>query len=161
MNHYQRHRVYVTKKEREWDSDCVEFFPQNNPLPYNSSSENVIIAAHELAHALNNPEPQAPFSNIGDSQIVAIEKLSQIFSKAVDNVKKKSDPPQQQTVKKFAIVPQKVHLDRTKPLPSVQPNIIEDDEGKDSTSFQHKVHIYPSGPRITPPRSPCPTTNCR
>ena len=36
----------------------------------------------------------------------------------------------------------------TKPLPSVQLNIIEDDDGKCSTSFQHKVHMSLSGPNI-------------
>ena len=71
-------------------------------------------------------------------------------------MKKKADPPRQKTVKKSAIVPQKVHPDWTKPLPSVQPNVIEDDEGKDSTSFQHKVHMSPSGPRIISPEIPIP-----
>ena len=70
------------KTRGERDSDCVEFFPYNTQLPYNSSSENVIIAARELAYALKNPAPQAPFSNMGDSQIVATEQLSKIFSKA-------------------------------------------------------------------------------
>ena len=156
MNHYRCPHVYVTKTRGERDPDCVEFLPNNTPLPYNSSSENFIIAARELAYALKNPEPQAPFSNTGDSQIVAIEKLSKIFSKAADNVKKKADPPQQQTVKKSAILPQKVHPYQTKPLPSVQLNVIEDDEGEEPTNFQHKFHMYPSGPSITPPELPVP-----
>ena len=50
MNHFRRHHVYVTKARGERDSHCIGFFPHNTPLPYNSSSENVIIAAHELAH---------------------------------------------------------------------------------------------------------------
>ena len=96
MNHYWCHHVYVTKKRGELDLDYVEFFPHNTPLPYNSSSENVIIAARELDYALKNPAPQAPFSNIGNSQMVAIEQLSKIFSKAADNVKSTADPPQNQ-----------------------------------------------------------------
>ena len=52
MEHYRCHCVYVTKTRREHDSDCVEFPPHNTPLPYNYSSENVIIAAHKLAHDL-------------------------------------------------------------------------------------------------------------
>ena len=95
MNHYRFHYVYVTKKIVEHDSDCVEFFPRNNPLPYNSSSENVIIAAHGLFHALKNPAPQAPFSNISDSQMVSIEQLSYIFSNVADNLHQIADPPQQ------------------------------------------------------------------
>ena len=91
---------------------------------------------HELAHALKNPETQAPFSNISDSQIVSIEKLSDIFSMVADNLHQRADPPQQQPVKQFASIPHKVRPNMTKPFPSEQPNIIEDDEGKASTSFQ-------------------------
>ena len=89
------HYVYVTKKRGEQNSDCIDFPPHNTPLPYNSSSENVIIAASELAYALKNPARQAPFSDIGNSKIFAIEKLSKIFSNVEDNVKKTEDPPQQ------------------------------------------------------------------
>ena len=79
MEHYRCHSVYITKKRGDCDSECVELFPHNTPLPYNSSSKNVIIAAHELAHALHNPVPQAPFSNIGDSQMLEIDQFSDIF----------------------------------------------------------------------------------
>ena len=52
VEHYICHFVYVTKTRGERDSDCVEFFLHNNPLSYYFSSKNVIIAAHELDHAL-------------------------------------------------------------------------------------------------------------
>ena len=52
MDHYRCHSVYITKTRGNHDSDCVELFPHNTPLLYNSSSENFIIAAHKLAHAL-------------------------------------------------------------------------------------------------------------
>ena len=67
--------------------------------------------AYELAHALKNPAPQAPISIVGDSEMVAIEQLSDIFSKVADILQQISDPPQQQPVKKTAIVPQKVRPD--------------------------------------------------
>ena len=118
MDHYLFHSVYVTRKKVERDSDCVDFFPHNNPLPYNYSSENVIIAAHELAHALKKPAPQAPFSNIGDSQMVAIAQLSDIFSKVEDNLHQILDPPQQRPVTKSAIIPHKVRPTTTKHFPS-------------------------------------------
>ena len=79
MSHYRCHHVYVTKERGEQDSDWVEFSPHNTPLHYNSSSENVIIAARELAYDLNNLAPQAPFSNIGDSQIFTIDQLPRYF----------------------------------------------------------------------------------
>ena len=151
MNHYSCHHVYVTKTRGERESYCVEFLPHNTPLPYNYFSENVIIAAHELAHALRNPAPQAPFSNIGNSQMAAIEKLSDIFSKVADNLHQRADPPQQRPVTKSAIIPHKVRPSMTKPIPSEQPNIIEDDNGNCSSSFQQKVHMPPSGSHIILP----------
>ena len=57
---------YISKTRGERDSDCVEFFPQNTPLPYKSSAENATIVSLELANAIKNPAPNAPFSNIGD-----------------------------------------------------------------------------------------------
>ena len=108
MNHYQYHHVYVTKTRGEQDSDCVEFFLHHNPLPYKSSAENAIIVARELAYALKNPAPKAPFSNIRDSRWVVIEKLSKIFTKAADNGKSTVDPPQQQAKNIAAVRPQKL-----------------------------------------------------
>ena len=148
MDHYRYHCVYVNKTIGERDSECVGLLPHNTPLPYNSSSENVIIAAHELAHAMKNPSPQAPFSNIGDSQMVAIEKFSDIFSKVADNLHQRLDPPQQRPVTKSAIIPHKVPPTITKPFPSEHPNIIEDYDGNSATSFQQNVHMSPSGPQI-------------
>ena len=84
----------MSPKQEENETQIALNFPHNTPLPYKHSYENVIIAARELAHALKKPAPQAPFSNIGDSQIVTIEQLSHIFSKTADNVKKRADPPQ-------------------------------------------------------------------
>ena len=148
MEHYRCHRVYVTKTKGERDSECVEFYPHNTPLPYNSSSENFIIAAHELTHALHNPAPQTSFSNIGHSQIVAVEQISNIFSKVADNFCQIVDLPKKQPVTKSAIISHKVRPTLTKPIPSEQPNIIEYDDGNSPTSFQRNVHMSPSGPHI-------------
>ena len=46
----------------------------------------------------------------------------------------------------------------TKTLPSEQSNIIKDDEGTCSTSFQHKVLMSPSGPNIILPEVPVQPT---
>ena len=95
MKHYRCRHVYVTNKKGERESDCVEFFPHNTPLPYKYSAENAIIVARELAYALKNPSPQAPFSNIFESQLVAIEQLYKIFTTEADDGKSTADPPQQ------------------------------------------------------------------
>ena len=92
MNYYHCHHVYVTKKRGERDSDCAEFCLYNTPLPYKSSAETSIIVTRELAYALQNPAPQAPFSNIGEYQLVTLEKLSKLFTKAADDRKSTTDP---------------------------------------------------------------------
>ena len=76
---------------------------------------------------MKNPAPQAPFSDIGDYQLFPIEQLSKIFTKEADNVKSTADPLQQQAEQTAAIIPQKLQPGRTKYIPSVQPNVIEDE----------------------------------
>ena len=108
MNHYRYHHVYVTNTRGERDSDFIEFFQNNTPLSYKYSAEKAIIAARELAYALQNPSPQAPFSNICESQLVAIGKLSKIFTKSADDRKSTAGPPQQQTDHTDANIPKKL-----------------------------------------------------
>ena len=67
INHYRCHHVYVTNTRVERDSDCVDFFPHNTPHPIKSSAENAIIAVGELAYALQNPAPQAPFQTAANT----------------------------------------------------------------------------------------------
>ena len=157
MNHYRWYHVYVTKTKGERDSDCAEFFLHNTPIPYKSSAENTIIAARELAYALQNPATQAPFTNIGKSQLVAIEQLSKIFTKAADDRKSTAYPPHKQADHTAAGILKTLHPRRTKYIPSPQPNVIEDEEGLIPANFQHKVHRFPSGPHIIPPEVPNPS----
>ena len=156
MNHYRFHHIYVTKKRGERDSDCVEFLPHNSPLPYKSSAENAIIAAQECAYALQNPAPQAPFSNIGKSQLVAIETLSKIFTKAAEYGKSTTNPPHNQADHIAASIPQTPHPGQTEYIPTPQPNSIEDKEVVRPANFQHKVHRSPSVPHTIPTEVPIP-----
>ena len=88
--------------------------------------------------------------------MVAIEQLSDMFSKVVDNLHQRVDPPQNQPVTKPAIIPHKVRPNMTKPIPSEQPNITEEDDEKISTSFQQNVHMSPSDSHIILPEVPIP-----
>ena len=139
------------------DSKCVEFFLHNTPLPYKSSSENAIITARELAYALQNSEPQAPFSNIGESQLVAIETLSKIFTEVADDGKITKDPPCKQADHTSASIPQTPHPGRPEYTPTQQPNVIEDEEGVRPENFQHNIHKSPSGPHTIPSEVPSPS----
>ena len=135
----------------------LSFFPHNTPLPYKSSAENAIIAARELAYALQNPAPQAPFSNIGEYQLVTLEKLSRLFTKADDDRKSTADPPQKLADHTAASIPKTPQPKCTKYIPSPQPNFIEDEEGLIPENFQHKIHRSPSGPHIFSPEFPIPS----
>ena len=83
--------------------------------------------ARELAYALQNPSPQVPFSNIDESQLVAIEQLSKKFTKAANDGKITAEPPQQQSDPTVAGIPKTLHPGRTKYIPPPQLNIIEDE----------------------------------
>ena len=137
-------------------------FLHNTPFPYNFSSENIIIAAHELAHALHNPSPKASFYIIGDSQMVAIDQLSDIFPKVAANLHQPFEPPQKQPITKCAPLPHQVHPARTKHIPAERPNIIEYDDGKGNTYLHRDVYKSHSGPQIilsdvlASPQTVCP-----
>ena len=67
-----------------------------------------------------------------------------------------ADPPQQQGKQTVSGIPHTLQPGWTKYIPSQQPNVIENGEGKEPTNFQHKVHISPAGPHIVPPEVPIP-----
>ena len=71
-------RLFHQNKKRTRLRLCW-IFPTSYSTPLQFFLRNFIIPACDLAYSLKNPAPQAPFSNIGDSQIVVIEKLSNIF----------------------------------------------------------------------------------
>ena len=48
-------------------------------MPYRSSSKNATIAANKIIHTFKYPTTAAPFSNVGDDQIVALRELVDIF----------------------------------------------------------------------------------
>ena len=75
---------------------------------------------------MQNPELHAPFSNIRESQLIAIEQLSKIFAKAADDGKSMADPPQQQADHTAAGIVKTLHPGQTKYIPPPHPNAIED-----------------------------------
>ena len=93
--------------------------------------------------------------------MVAIEKISDIFSKVAENLHQIVDPPQQQTVTKSSIKLHKVRPTLTKPIPSEHPNILKYDDGNSPTSFHRNVHMSSSGPHIILPDVPVPPPRVR
>ena len=44
------------------------------------------IAARELTHALQNPTPASPVSNIGDKQMEALQQLAELFQQEITKI---------------------------------------------------------------------------
>jgi hypothetical protein len=59
--------------------DTLDFFPHNSPMPQNSSTDRLLMAAHDMTDALKHPHPGVPFSTIGDETITALTTLAAIF----------------------------------------------------------------------------------
>ena len=76
LNHHRCHTLYKKHTAHERVADTVEFSPHYGKMPYRSSAENVITAANELTHDLQNPSPASPFSNVGDKQMKALHQFA-------------------------------------------------------------------------------------
>jgi hypothetical protein len=63
--------------------DTVDCFPSKTAMPHTSSKDLASIAALELSNSLQNPDPVAPLSHIGTTQLQALCQLSEIFSTAL------------------------------------------------------------------------------
>ena len=132
--------MYENHTAHEQVAYTVEFFPHNGKMPYRSSTENANIAARELTHALKNPTPASPFSNIGDKQMEALHQLAKIFQQAVT---KSDNTPN-------SVAPPNITQTRQKPQAQIQtatqqhdtqphcPNIIEDDHGNQPQKLAHE-----------------------
>jgi hypothetical protein len=55
------------------------FFPYNSPMPQISSTDRLLMAAHDMNYALKHPHQDVPFPTIGDDTITALTSLGEIF----------------------------------------------------------------------------------
>jgi hypothetical protein len=61
MHHYRCQNVYISTTASERIMDTLKFFPHNYQMPQLSSTDRLIIAAKDMADALQNPHPEVPF----------------------------------------------------------------------------------------------------
>ena len=61
LYHYRGFEVFENNTAHSRIADTVENFPHNFNNTFQSSSDNAIEAEKQLAHALQNPAPSAPF----------------------------------------------------------------------------------------------------
>ena len=107
---------------------------------YRFSTENATIAALKLTHALQNPTPSSPLSNIGEKQMEALHQLAKLFQQSRTTNENTSN---------FVALP---NMTQTQQEPQAKiptatpkhdahphcPNIIEDDNGNQPQKLTHK-----------------------
>ena len=71
--------TYIPKTRAEQISQTVKFFPQNCNVPQNTLADVAVAAAHRLIAALQNPAPNALFSENDKATAAALDRLANIF----------------------------------------------------------------------------------
>jgi hypothetical protein len=93
LEHYRCYMVHISKTRSERVVETVGFFSTEVPLPIPSPTELATQAAKQLTHALLNPKPAGPFCQVGDEQMVALQRLTAIFEGALPARKKDTMSP--------------------------------------------------------------------
>lgn len=76
-------------------TNTMEPFPHSQIMPKTSSTDAAIQAALQLTHALHHPAPAAPFANLGQPQITALQELASIFTSSATSNNMTNNAPQQ------------------------------------------------------------------
>ena len=136
----------------------MEFFPHYGKIPYRSSTENAIIDARKLTHALQNSSPASPFSNVGDKQMEALHQLAELFQQSVtkNNATPNAVAPQRMSPTQQS--PQARVPISTTPKQNAHPHqstIIEDNHGNQPPGLDHGTQ--PLGLGLPPQRKISPS----
>jgi hypothetical protein len=86
MHHYRCQNIYISATASERIMDTLKFFPHNYQMPRLSSTDRLIMAANDMTDALQNPHPEAPFTQVGDYTISALTALAEIFKLKLQKV---------------------------------------------------------------------------
>jgi hypothetical protein len=130
LEHYRFYMVYISKARSERVVETVDFFPTEVPLPFPSSKELATQAAKQLTHALLNLILAGPFCQVGDKQMLALQRLAAIFEGALPASKKDTTSPLSEINDSDApprvqieVSPPRV-INCTTPARAVQPTVI-------------------------------------
>ena len=82
LEHYRCYKCYVTTTNATRISDTVEFFPTQCEVPALSSTDTAMLAARQLIHALQHPQPASPFI-IAPADQQCILDLAALFQRSV------------------------------------------------------------------------------
>jgi hypothetical protein len=79
MYYYRCQNVYITSTASKRIVETLEFFPHNSPMPQISSTDQLLISAHDMTDALKHTHPDVTFPTIGYETIMALTTLEAIF----------------------------------------------------------------------------------
>ena len=82
--HYRCYQIYIPKTQGTRICDTVEFFPTHCTMPHVTANDAAIYAANDLITALTKPQPPHSFLSLGKEQLAALQKLANIFQRAVN-----------------------------------------------------------------------------
>jgi hypothetical protein len=119
--------------------ETVELFPTEVKIPFQSSMDLATEASKQLTYGLINPQPAGPFAQVGDNQLIALNKLAAIFEGALSKHRQQTSTP---IINNDSNSPQRVNI----------------------TESPQKEHLTASAPRMVVPTSSnqmTPNSHCR
>jgi hypothetical protein len=83
MHHYRCQNICISSTASKIIINTLEFFPHNLSMPQISSTDRLLMAAHDMNGALKQPHPDAPSATIGDYIITAMTQLETVFKNKI------------------------------------------------------------------------------
>lgn len=159
--HYRCYDVYITKTASMRVTDTMELFPHSQTMPKTSSANAAIQAALQLTHALQNLAPAAPFANIGQPQLIALQELASIFTNSANGTNSTAIEPLAEPPAPPRVAPVATVNNATVPPPRV---VAMQEQAPTAQPVQsaHTNNANKPQPKLIPPdneQPPTPTIN--
>jgi hypothetical protein len=152
MHHYRCQNVYISATASERIVDTLEFPPHNYQMPQLSSTERLLIAAKDMTNALQNPQPEVPFTHVGDNIISTLTELANIFKFKLRKTQPTTLPAAPPTVNLGPCLAESSNPILASPMPPPRQRISQ------TTIYARDITNSPLLPRVVTPmtRNPSP-----
>ena len=103
---YRCYKVWVIKTRGTCIMDTVQWFPHHVKMPTHSTTDLVLQAASDLAHAMANPDVNSPLHPLTDNEVHTLEKIQQVLlNRAPDKPARQPNPtPPTPTVPMLSLI---------------------------------------------------------
>ena len=82
LEHYRCVRVYIPTTRAEVDSDTVQFFQHDTPLPQTTTADFLKQAAADIVALLKNRQEFLPNLQAGDETLQALQQVAELLNRA-------------------------------------------------------------------------------